>query len=280
MSFFDTTPLGRILNRLNSDLSNIDEKLPETMGNVLETIFGIVSVLVVIGSVTPIFLILLIPLSFIYRYTQKLYLNSSREIQRIDSMSKSPIYSLFGECLHGASTIRAYDRTYELLNRNTKLVQLNSRAFNAWYTSNRWLSFRLEFVGAIVVFGACFFSILARGLASEAGLAISYSLQLTSFLNWMVRMATEVENAFVSVERCLEYTELPMEAARVGHHRPAETWPEKGQIKFQNLSLRYREGLPLILDNVNIEISSNEKIGIVGMRFCFLLIYIFLKIAL
>lgn len=267
MSFFDTTPIGRVLNRLNSDIATVDEELPRVGTMAIRTVLTVGSIIIIIGSVTPIFLLILIPLSFLYRYVQRFYLNSSREIQRLESMSKSPIYSLFAESLTGASTIRAYARQEDLTHLNRTLTQINQEAYNAWFSSNRWLSLRLEFVGSVVVFAASFFTVLQRGNgvnAGQAGLAITYSLQLTSFLNWMVRMSTEVENAFVSVERCVEYTELKMEAPPVADHRPPIDWPNRGHIRMENVSLRYRDGLPLVLRDVSCEIKPAQKVGIVG----------------
>jgi len=97
-----------------------------------------------------------------------------------------------------------------------------------------------------------------------AGLSVAYALRLTSNLNWLVRMSTDVENNLIAVERCIQMTELTTEAAFKGPEVPPDSWPDKGAIVFKNLKMRYREGLPLVLQGVSASIKQREKIGICG----------------
>ncbi|KXT17553.1 hypothetical protein AC579_6187 [Pseudocercospora musae] len=260
MSFFETTPTGRILNRFSRRTFNM------LFVNAARAAFT----LVIICASTPIFAVLIIPLGALYLWIQKYYLRTSRELKRLDSISRSPIYAHFQESLSGISTIRAYRQTKRFGLENEWRVDANLRAYFPSISANRWLAVRLEFIGSIIILAAASFAIISvtvgSGLsAGMIGLAMSYALQITQSLNWIVRQTVEVETNIVSVERVLEYARLPSEAPEViFKNRPPNSWPSKGAVSFNNYSTRYRPGLDLVLRNVNLGIKSHEKIGVVG----------------
>lgn len=266
VSWFDQVPLGRILNRFSKDQYAADESLMRTLSMALGTLFGVLSIALVVGAVTPWILVYVLPLAFLYRYIQQYYLNSSRELQRLNSISRSPIFALFGESLSGLTTIRGYGKVQDFIALNEEKIDENQKAHFLSTTANRWLGLRLEFVGTCVVFGSALFAVVSRSslAAGLVGLSITYALQLTSNLNWMVRMSTDVENELVAVERCVQYTQLEPEADLIVEPRPKAAWPADGAISFCNLSLRYRDGLPLVLRNITCHIRAREKIGVVG----------------
>ena len=198
---------------------------------------------------------------------QKYYIRSSREVKRLDSVSKSPIFSHFDETLNGVSTIRAFGRTMDFIAENETRLDTNQRAFFINTTANRWLGIRLELLGAVVVGLASLFCVIERDNidAGSAGLSLTYALQTTSLLNWLVRMYTETEAQMVAVERLDEYSNIPTEAAAIiPHHRPPTEWPQEGEIVFNDLKLRYRAGLDLVLKGITCTIQPKEKIGVVG----------------
>ncbi|KKK26753.1 hypothetical protein ARAM_007040 [Aspergillus rambellii] len=270
MRFFETTPSGRILNRFSSDIYRIDEVLARTFnmlfGNTAKAIFTIV----VIATSTPAFLLLVIPLGYIYLSYQKYYLRTSRELKRLDSVTRSPIYAHFQESLGGISTIRAYKQEQRFSLENEWRMDANIRAYFPSLSANRWLAVRLEFIGSLIILASAVLAIISvatgSGLsAGMVGLSMSYALQITQSLNWIVRQTVEVETNIVSVERVLEYASLPSEAPEViFKSRPAIGWPAQGAVSFQNYSTRYREGLDLVLKDINLDIKPHEKIGVVG----------------
>lgn len=224
----------------------------------------------VITFSTPAFLVVIVPLGFVYMSYQKYYLRTSRELKRLDSVSRSPIFAHFQESLAGVSTIRAYRQTKRFALENEWRMDANNRAFFPSISANRWLAVRLEFIGSIVILAAAVLSIISittgSGLtAGMVGLAMSYALQITQSLNWIVRQTVEVETNIVSVERVLEYANLPSEAPDViFKNRPTIGWPAQGGVSFQNYSTRYRPELDLVLKNINLDIKPREKIGVVG----------------
>ncbi|PQE11407.1 abc metal ion transporter protein [Rutstroemia sp. NJR-2017a BVV2] len=250
MSFFETTPAGRILNRFSSARALF------TLG--------------VISSAVPAFIALIVPLSGVYYWVQRYYLRTSRELKRLDSVSRSPIYAHFQESLGGVGTIRAYRQQQRFTKENEWRVDANLRAYFPSINSNRWLAVRLEFLGSIIILSAAAFVILSISTGTHlspgyVGLVMSYALQITQSLNWIVRQTVEVETNIVSVERVLEYARLPSEAPEVIHrNRPPISWPASGGVQFNNYSTRYREGLDLVLKNINLDIKPHEKIGVVG----------------
>ncbi|KAI0603284.1 P-loop containing nucleoside triphosphate hydrolase protein [Biscogniauxia sp. FL1348] len=270
MSFFDTTPAGRILNRFSSDVYRLDEVLARTFNMLFVNLARSAFTLIVISVGTPVFATLIIPLGAVYYWVQRYYLRTSRELKRLDSVSRSPIYAHFQESLGGIGTIRAYRQQSRFELENEWRVDSNLRAYFPSISANRWLAIRLEFLGAVIIVAAAGFAIISvtnhSGLsAGMVGLAMSYALQITTSLNWIVRQTVEVETNIVSVERVLEYARLPSEAPEVIHgHRPPVAWPANGAVQFHNFSTRYRAGLDLVLKNINLDIKSHEKIGVVG----------------
>ncbi|BFZ59390.1 ATP-binding cassette glutathione S-conjugate transporter ycf1 [Saitoella coloradoensis] len=269
MQFFETTPIGRILNRFSNDVYKIDEVLMRTFGMFFRTTVQVLFVIGVITRATPPFLAIMIPLSGVYLYVQRFYLRTSRELKRLDSTTRSPIYAHFQESLGGISTIRAYNQQTRFEFENSFRIDMNQRAYFPSISANRWLAVRLEFIGSIIILSAATLSVvtlITSGIsAGLVGLAMSYALQTTQSLNWIVRQTVEVETNIVSVERVLEYSRLPSEAPRViEENRPSPSWPSKGDLVFHKYSARYRDGLPLVLKDINVAIKAREKIGIVG----------------
>ena len=226
--------------------------------------------LIVITAATPAFVVLILPLGAVYLAYQKYYLRTSRELKRLDSVSRSPIYAHFQESLGGVTTIRAYRQQARFILQNEWRVDDNLRAYFPSLNANRWLAVRLEFIGSVIILGAASFAITSVASGSGlspgfVGLSLSYALQITQALNWVVRQTVEVETNIVSVERVLEYANLPSEAPEVVFkNRPSIGWPAHGAVQFKNYSTRYREGLDLVLKDVTLSIKAHEKIGVVG----------------
>ncbi|KAM4606989.1 ATP-binding cassette sub-family C member 2 isoform 2-T2 [Polymixia lowei] len=266
MVFFDTTPTGRVVNRFAKDIFTVDEAIPQSFRSWILCLLGVLGTLFVICLATPFFTIVIIPLAVVYYFVQRFYVATSRQLRRLDSVSRSPIYSHFGETVSGLSVIRAYGHQERFLKHNEDTIDENLKSVYPWIVSNRWLAIRLEFLGNLVVFFAALFAVMSRESLDSGlvGLSISYALNVTQTLNWLVRMTSELETNIVAVERVSEYTELENEAKWVTGTRPPEKWPEAGRLQFDNYKVRYRPELDLVLHGITCNIDSTEKIGIVG----------------
>ncbi|KAI1297750.1 hypothetical protein EDD11_006989 [Mortierella claussenii] len=270
MMFFDTTPMGRILNRFSKDQATIDEILPRTFAGYSHNLFAVITILVVILFSTPTLIIVIVPFGFFYMWLQRYYLATSREIRRLDSVSRSPVFAHFQETLGGVSTIRAYRQQDRFIKGNEHRLDQNLRAFYPSLAGNRWLAFRLECLSSVIILGSAFLSVvsLARHVAVDpglVGLSLTYALNITQTLNWMVRQYTEVETNIVSVERLQEYVGLTPEAPDIiDDHRPPQEWPAQGRVDFVDYETRYRPGLELVLRGVTCSIRPHEKVGICG----------------
>lgn len=253
-----------------SDIYKVDEVIARTFNMLFNNVVKSGATLALISWTTPAFTAFIIPITLMYLFIQRYYLRTSRELKRLDSVSRSPIYAHFQESLGGISTIRAYRQQDRFELENEWRVDNNLKAYYPSISANRWLAVRLEFIGAIVILAAAGLAIISvvshSGLsAGQVGLAMSYALQITTSLNWIVRQSVEVETNIVSVERVLEYARLPSEAQEINsRNRPPVSWPARGEVKFEKYSTRYREGLDLVLKNINLDIKSHEKIGVVG----------------
>lgn len=272
LQWFEATPVGISLNRFSKDVNAIDEMLPRVLHGFFRTLIVVMGVLIVISVSVPPFLIAVVPLYFAYRAILRYYLATSRELKRLDAVSKSPIFSWFQESLGGLSTIRAFGQSPRFIATNESRVDRNQQAYFPSISTNRWLAVRIEFIGAtiILIASALAVTLITREVsvidAGLVGLMMSQALSTTQALNWVVRSASEVEQNIVSVERAIQYTELPSEAPYESPPEiaPPKGWPMSGAIEFRDFSTRYRENLPLVLKNLNFFIASGERIGVVG----------------
>ncbi|XP_064624457.1 multidrug resistance-associated protein 1-like isoform X1 [Lineus longissimus] len=267
MSFFDTTPLGRIVNRLSKDIDVIDVNLPLMIRIFLATFSSVLSTAIIITYSTAIFLAALIPLGILYYFVQRFYICTTRQLKRIESVSRSPVFSHFSESVVGASSIRAYKLQEEFKNKSDNLIDQNNMAFYPNVMSARWLGFNLDLIGNFVVLFTSMFAVIAKGntTAGIVGLSVSYAMRVTNILSYMVKMVCEVENCVVSADRVREYGKLEEEAAwDIPEEQPPKEWPQEGKVEFSNYSVRYRQGLDLVLKKINCSIRPGEKVGIVG----------------
>ncbi|XP_040290619.1 canalicular multispecific organic anion transporter 1-like [Bufo bufo] len=266
MQFFDTTPTGRIVNRFAKDIYNVDETIPMSFRNWVACIFGVIGILFMISFATPIFAAVIIPLAIVYYLVQRFYVATSRQLRRLDSVTRSPIYSHFGETVSGLSVIRAYGHQQRFIQQNEDTLNINQKSVYSWVVSNRWLAIRLEFVGNLTVFFAALFAVLGRGTVDSGtvGLSISTAFNITQTLDWLVRITSELETNIVAVERVDEYVKVENEAEWTNQKRPPQNWPDRGVVQFVDYKARYRSELDLVLHGVSCTVNSMEKVGIVG----------------
>ncbi|KAF0310803.1 Multidrug resistance-associated protein 1 [Amphibalanus amphitrite] len=268
LSFFDTTPLGRIVNRFSKDVDMMDNTLPFNIRSWINCLFSVLGTFFAIIYATPIFLAVVIPLLGVYYFMQLVYVSTSRQLKRLESVSRSPIYSHFSETITGSMTIRAYGKVQDFMLQSEAKVDDNQACYYPSMIANRWLSFRLDMIGTCITFFASLFAVLARDSIDVGlvGMSVSYAMQVTQTLNWLVRMTSDVETNIVAVERIKEYSETPQEAVWVDESRPRPPpeWPQSGRVQFNNYQTRYRPGLELVLKGIDADIAGGEKIGIVG----------------
>ncbi|CDW52939.1 ABC membrane and ABC tran domain containing prote in [Trichuris trichiura] len=268
MSFYETTPLGRVLNRIGKDIDVVDNTLPAAVRTWMNCLVQIAATLVIIAMNMKAFAAAIIPLGIFYYAVQRFYVSSSRQLKRMESVSRSPIYSLFQEVIQGAISIRAYRAQKHFRDMFDKHVDANQMTYYPMIVSNRWLAVRLESIGNLLVFFAAIFAVYNReeGILSAGmvGLAVTYALSITQTLNWVVRMTSDLETNIVSVERIVEYMNVPTEADWTTEYRPPPNWPSVGRVEFDRYAMRYRPGLDLVLKGISFVAHGGEKVGIVG----------------
>ena len=267
MSFFETTPVGRIVNRFSKDMDTVDLSMALRFLFFLLCCFQMIPTFTVIVFVTPIFATVIIPSLIAYLLVQRFYINTQRQLKRLESATRSPVYSHFSETLAGAATIRAFAVDHQFINESDLKVETNQKCKFITMALNQWLISVLGFLGNTLVFLAALFAVLSRDIlnAGLTGLAITYSMQISQFLNWFTQALGQMETEIVSVERILEYSNNPTEADwTIESTTPPSDWPSKGEVEFVNHSTRYRPGLDLVLEDISVKINGMEKIGIVG----------------
>uniref|UniRef100_A0A0A0KAW3 ABC-type xenobiotic transporter n=2 Tax=Cucumis sativus TaxID=3659 RepID=A0A0A0KAW3_CUCSA len=272
MVFFNTNPLGRIINRFSKDLSDIDRNVASFFNMFLGQISQLLSTFILIGVVSTLSLWAILPLLLLFYAAYLYYQSTAREVKRLDSISRSPVYAQFTEALNGLSTIRAYKAYDRMAEVNGKSMDNNIRFTLVNMSGNRWLGIRLEAVGGLMIWLTTTFAVLQNGraekqqeFASTMGLLLSYALNITSLLTGVLRLGSVAENSLNSVERVGTYIDLPSEAPSIiESNRPPPQWPSSGLIRFEDAVLRYRPELPPVLHGLSFTIFPNEKVGIVG----------------
>ncbi|XP_027419209.1 ATP-binding cassette sub-family C member 8 isoform X5 [Bos indicus x Bos taurus] len=270
MRFFETTPLGSILNRFSSDCNTIDQHIPSTLECLSRSTLLCVSALAVISYVTPVFLVALLPLAVVCYFIQKYFRVASRDLQQLDDTTQLPLLSHFAETVEGLTTIRAFRYEARFQQKLLEYTDSNNIASLFLTAANRWLEVRMEYIGACVVLIAAVTSIsnslhkeLSAGLV---GLGLTYALMVSNYLNWMVRNLADMELQLGAVKRIhgLLKTEAESYEGLLAPSLIPKNWPDQGKIQIQNLSVRYDSSLKPVLKHVNALISPGQKIGICG----------------
>ncbi|CAA2998140.1 ABC transporter C family member 5 [Olea europaea subsp. europaea] len=268
MSFFDSTPAGRILNRVSIDQSVVDLDIPFRLGGFASTTIQLLGIVGVMTKVTWQILLLVVPMAIACLWMQKYYMASSRELVRIVSIQKSPIIHLFAESIAGAATIRGFGQEKRFMKRNIYLLDCFARPFFCSLAAIEWLCLRMELVSTFV-FAFCMVLLVSFPHGSidpsMAGLAVTYGLNMNARLSRWILSFCKLENKIISIERIHQYCHIPSEApAVIDDFRPPSSWPENGTIKIIDLKVRYKESLPVVLHGVSCTFPGGKKIGIVG----------------
>ncbi|KNZ79214.1 ABC transporter C family member 2 [Termitomyces sp. J132] len=268
MSFFETTPLGRIMNRFSKDIDTMDNLLGDSLRMFASTASSIIGAIILISIVLPWFLIGVVCIIILYVWAAAFYRASARELKRLDAVLRSSLYSHFSESLSGLATIRAYGESERFRLDNEARVDIENRAYWLTVTNQRWLGIRLDCLGALLTFTVSMLAVGTRFTISPAqtGLVLSYILSVQQAFGWLVRQSAEVENNMNSVERIVHYvTAIEQEAP---HELPKpklpSQWPPEGRVELNNVVLCYRHELPAVLKGISMIVAAGEKIGIVG----------------
>ena len=267
VTFFETTPLGRIVNRVSYDVQAMDYTLVARLNATVASTFWILSSVVVIISVTPLVTCVLLPVCVIYYFLQLYYRRACIQIQRIDSTTRSPIQSCIVEAITGTSSIRSYGATARFITKEDRNVDVNNKALMMYAATNRWLGIRLELLGSLVTVAVALLCWREREIISGglAGFALLWGINFTISLNFQVMFSTECEAKMNCVERIMEYSKLAPEAPLYKSDVVlSKCWPQKGSVSFSNVVLRYRKGLPPALNNLTFSIAGGSRIGVVG----------------
>ncbi|KAG1708712.1 hypothetical protein DVH05_022338 [Phytophthora capsici] len=272
--YFDVTPMGQILNRFSNDLDQMDSILPQEYQLLLQNTSLAFGALIVSAFASYWIGVAYIPVFLIFLYIGQYFKRSSREIKRLEGITRTPVYNLFGETLSGLDTIRAFRMENNFTQQNRRVVDINANLYLTYWAASRWLATRLDFLSVAIIFIVSLYLVATAGSVGSltAGLSLTYSLMLTSMVQWVMRSVDRTDNAMTSVERLLFFRQIEqedntgktVEELHTASEREVHSWPARGLIRFDQLCLRYRPELPLVLKGVDMEVAAGEKVGICG----------------
>ncbi|XP_055303229.1 ATP-binding cassette sub-family C member 4-like [Sitodiplosis mosellana] len=268
MIFFNNNPSGRILNRFARDINNVDSLLPNIMVDVLDCFLQYLAIIVINAIVNPWLLVPAVIMTLLFYLMRLVYVNTGRSFKRIEALSRSPIFSHMNATLQGLSTVRAFNADTILEMEFHEFQDMNTSCWYLFICASRWFALWLDIV-CLLFIAFVTYSFLIFGNTEDSGkvgLAILSSINLIGTCQWGMRQSAELENQMTSVERVIEYAELPSEPPLESDEKnaPPKDWPYYGNIEFKSLSLRYAENGARILRNLTFRINAKEKIGVVG----------------
>jgi ABC-type multidrug transport system fused ATPase/permease subunit len=263
LRWLDTVPVGRVLNRFTSDFNMIDSRISMDLAFTMHNVMQVMCVIIAGVFVSPWMIAFALLLLLICMHYALRYLNGAREVKRLESNSKSPIFESFGAALIGISTIRAFDKAEVYVERMYRKIDTYAQANWHLWLFNRWMGFRLNMVGAVFATITAALIVSIRGVdASLAGFALSFALEYTVALVWALRQYANIELDMNAVERIVEYSNIPIEDQN-GDRAPA-AWPTEGRLEVANLVVGYAADLPPVLKGLSFSIRRNQRVGVVG----------------
>ncbi|KAG7392329.1 hypothetical protein PHYBOEH_006432 [Phytophthora boehmeriae] len=268
-TFFDVTPVGRILNRFSRDLDEVDNSLSYMGLWLLLCIFQVAASVIVCAAANAFMLIVYLPVGYGCWVAVRVFQSSARELKRLDSVTRSPILNLVSETISGIETVRAYKMVEVFSTRCEGLLNHNAKFFFASQAASRWFDMRTDWLVSVIIGAVGILSVSAKSAvgASIAGLSLTYAVQLTGNFQRMTTLTTQVENIMTCFERIAHYDTLDEEGYKcepTHQEKLAVDWPRAGIVEFKNVAMRYRDDLPLVLKDVSFSVASGEKVGVCG----------------
>lgn len=268
MSFFDTTPIGRLLNCFSGDLNELDQCLPMVAEEFLILSLQTVSILLVI-SVLSVYILLMaatvVTVCLIFHTKFKRAINV---FKRLENYSRSPLCSHILTSLHGLSSIHVYGRVEDFISQFKRLMDAQNNYLLLFLYSTRWVALRMELMTNLVSLAVALFMVFDISSTSYSYriMALSMVLQLAANFQATTRIGSETEAYFTAAERILQYLRLCVSEAplHVEGVRCPPGWPQRGEITFQDYHLRYRDNTPIVLKGISLTIRGQEVVGIVG----------------
>ncbi|KAJ2557111.1 hypothetical protein EV175_001547 [Coemansia sp. RSA 1933] len=265
--FYDSTPIGRIINRFSRDMATVDGYAVDSIVYWFAGISTVLAVNFVVSAAIPAFLIAAILITGSLLMIAFYYLNTSREIKRLESNGMSPLLSLFGELIQGVTTIRAFGAKKYYIKEAINRISAQNRPYYAVWAANRWLAIRVDTVSALVSATTAMFIILNIDWmdAGMAGFILSYAMSFSNDMLWVICNYSANEMNMNSVERIMQYLKVEQEAAleSTPENKPSAMWPQKGDVWIENLVVEYTPGVP-VLHDISLSAKHGERIGVVG----------------
>ncbi|RDD46569.1 Multidrug resistance-associated protein 9 [Trichoplax sp. H2] len=269
MSFFDTTPSGKIINRFSRDLDEVDTQLVFYADRAISLVLLTVATLTIVSISYPWILLAVFPMIFVTGALAYIFNKTNRELKRLDNASRAPVMTHLTATVEGLTTVHAFNKVKQQVEIFQKYLDKNSSIFLTYWCVNRWVAIRADWIAIALVAICCILVTAQRGLAPSAyaGLALSYVLQLKGLIQLSVRYVLDVNSRFTAVERLIDYTENLETEGLSTYSKPLclpDKWLKHGHISFSNVKVRYRPNLPIVLNRVTFSINAQERIGIIG----------------
>ena len=276
ISWFDVTPVGRIINRFSKDITSLDTRLLMWLMYVIDSSLQILFRMGAVTSVMPIFMVPAVIVAGVGYVLGEIYVRANIAVKRCQSVTESPLFSHFGDTILGAVTIRAYTPHWYLLTfrfgaqdrfaqNNLTKIDTNLRPYTYLYLINRWINIRADACGSLMAFTAAILALRNRDISPGlVGFSLANATGFGETILYLVRTLNELEIELNSFERVMQYANLPSEPHPTEQGKPPAAWPTDGDVVVKDLSVKYALDGPKVLSNISFSIKSKERIGICG----------------
>ncbi|KAK7044499.1 multidrug resistance-associated ABC transporter protein [Favolaschia claudopus] len=264
--FHDTVSRGRVLNRFGKDFEGIDSSLSDNFGRSTMYFISSITTILTLSFVGGMPFIVATIVTFLFYYSAaKVYGQTSRDMRRLDSVTRSPLYSMYSETIAGVTILRAFGASSKFLRDMLRCVDTNSNPYYWLWGVNRWLSIRFNILSTVILGAIALVAVMNGNISAPlAGFALTFANTVCNDLLFLVRRFVSLEQSMVALERVKEYSELTREASEFTEPRPPASWPSTGTVRCEDLVIRYAPELPPVLHGLTFDIRPGEKVGILG----------------
>ncbi|KZV91547.1 P-loop containing nucleoside triphosphate hydrolase protein [Exidia glandulosa HHB12029] len=266
LRWLDVVPTSRVITRCTQDLRAVDGPVSSELSDLIELGVALLCKLCAVIFMSPIFVVPGMIAASVGWWCGQLYIASQLSVKREMSNARSPVLGHFGAAITGLTSIRAYGAEAAFKTESMKRIDKYTRAARSFYNLNRWICIRMDAIGGLFSSGLATYLVYGPHTldAAKTGFSLVMAVAFSSMILWFVRVLNQFEVEANSLERILQYVSIEQEPKPTEEGKPPAYWPASGDLRVEHLDAKYSTDGPLVLNDINFELKSGERVGVVG----------------